>query len=287
VPVFIVQNASWYLRKAGIWPSHGDRFTYPWLTAFQHDEDDGAEGLMQTVAVAAGLLINDGLTFVPDPVAVYTGRWSASHALTPACGTSLALARHHLQRVDCATCEDAAALRHVARAERLAERMNVIRAQRQAKRVTDERMNEEAADRYRALLAEEATERDRSRQRRIQEREELKQAGLNIPQPRMLSLDWVGGSSDRFDPGPSPHEWLADGEFYRDVVPWLDPTFEIVAAALEDHHIRERAARDYQRLVMQSIKVPEGQTYVVNHTGLDHYPGRMTTRQPELYDRSR
>jgi hypothetical protein len=103
----------------------------------------------------------------------------------------------------------------------------------------------------------------------------------------MLSLDWVGGSSDRFDPGPSPHEWLAVGEFYRDVVPWLDPTFEIVAAALEDHHIRERAARDYQRLVMQSIKVPEGQTYVVNHTGLDHYPGRMTTRQPELYDRSR
>lgn len=296
IPHAIVNNAVWHMRRAGLWYGHGRSsfgVDYPWLFAFKRDEDEGHEGLVQAATIAAGLLrpTSDGLKVNPY---ARSAQWPRIGSIAT-CGTSLALATHHIMGEECGVCEEAATQRAIARAERQQRKRAMLREQRTRRIEQDQEADTETIRRYQAFLEREASERDARRQRHARERQALKEAGLQIPYPKLLSLDWQPSHSDRFDEGVGLHERVTKvGPDWDEKLNYLDPTFDAVASLMEQFYDRDHTSRTYQQLVAQAIATPTGPSYIVDGRKLNQrigvavhdYPGRMEVgRQWDWYDR--
>ena len=272
VPRAVVSNASWFLRYAKIWPPNGQgrNVNYPWLADFRRGLEAGSDGLMRTAAVAAGIIEMDGSPTIRSQLLGH------SFSNAPSCGTSLGLSYHHLLGETCGTCEAAAELRHIAREERMALRRARVRQKRATRIVAAQQDARISYERYQEFLEQEAREAYWRRVDHQKELAQLKQVGLKIRRPTMISLDYHGPNADRLEPGIDWHERI--GLNPRDQpashFEWYDPTFEAVAQTLEQHLHRDRAAQDYQQLVTIAAQPPTDPVPFVDQRGLEARLGR-------------
>ena len=166
VPSYVVNAASWYMRRAGLWSGQNrsaQRVHYDWQRALEAGDDEAGQRVMQDAAVAVGQMQIDssGGRKVYEPGSPWAtrntgGRFKLS-IIDPPCASTLALGRHHLFNEHCATCEVAAQERHRVYAERM-ERVRADREMRQS--MSEQREQQEAAAdaRYRVFVETEARE---------------------------------------------------------------------------------------------------------------------------------
>ncbi len=143
LPHAFIQNASWWLRRAGVWTHNAVR--YPWLYRYREGMPEGIEGLTETARVAAGLSGPDTPFHIwrDAPPNTKSSSWwgkPARQGPSPECGTSYALGRHRRAGEECATCKQAQTERHERWIDRKA-RVKKQRAEYQRRRDESERVS--------------------------------------------------------------------------------------------------------------------------------------------------
>lgn len=250
VPSYVVKNASWYLRRAGIWNNNrtGRKFKYGW----ERDLDQGdGEGLMRDANVAAGLANVrrwDGRSIYEPSYRLGimpTAKGFKLAAAKAPCLSALALARHRLIGEHCEVCEVAARERQARYAERQATLRSSVIERRES--IESRRLREiQALQNYEEYLRTEAEAAVQKRVDGLREYYGFRNEGLTLPRPRQISLDKPLGR-DRFDGGLTGDIISIQGSGH--LTEWADPTFEAVANVMDAQLDAAAVALEYKPLL--------------------------------------